>query len=153
MWVSRMMKITFSRSEIMLFVNRYSDVYNFDQLLLYAEGTRFTPEKHEASQKFAHEKGLPVLKHHLTPRTKGFTASLPHLRGKVGAIYDIQLAFKPTEIVKPTMTNLLLGEKVEAHMYINRIPLKDVPEGDEAAAAWLHEVYQKKVSRRIPISY
>ncbi|XP_015513611.1 1-acyl-sn-glycerol-3-phosphate acyltransferase gamma isoform X1 [Neodiprion pinetum] len=113
-------------------------------LLLYAEGTRFTPEKHEASQKFAHEKGLPVLKHHLTPRTKGFTASLPHLRGKVGAIYDIQLAFKPTEVVKPTMTNLLLGEKVEAHMYINRIPLAEVPEGDEAAAAWLHQIYQKK---------
>ncbi|CAG5099677.1 Similar to AGPAT3: 1-acyl-sn-glycerol-3-phosphate acyltransferase gamma (Homo sapiens) [Cotesia congregata] len=85
-------------------------------LLLYAEGTRFTAEKLELSQKFAKEKGLPILKHHLTPRTKGFTASIPHLRGKVDALYDIQLAFNPKAAIKPTMTNLLRGEKVEAHI-------------------------------------
>jgi len=59
-----------------------------------AEGTRFTAEKHEASKNFAKEKGLPILKHHLTPRTKGFTTSLPYLHGKFGAIYDVQLSFK-----------------------------------------------------------
>ncbi|XP_043278505.1 1-acyl-sn-glycerol-3-phosphate acyltransferase gamma-like [Venturia canescens] len=113
-------------------------------LLLYAEGTRFTAEKHEASQEFAKKKGLPLLKHHLTPRTKGFTASIPHLRGKVEAIYDIQIAFKPSDPVKPTMTNLLYGKKVEAHMYFQRIPLSEVPDGEEAAAAWLHQIYQQK---------
>lgn len=114
--------------------------------MLYAEGTRFTPQKAEASQQFAKERGLPVLKHHLTPRTRGFTASIPHLRGKVEAIYDIQLAFRPTETVNATMTNLLLGKKVEAHMYINRIPLSSVPEAEEAAAQWLHERYLIKVN-------
>jgi lysophosphatidic acid acyltransferase/lysophosphatidylinositol acyltransferase len=59
-----------------------------------AEGTRFTTEKHEASKKFAEEKGLPVLKHHLTPRTKGFTTSLPYLHGKFGGIYNVQLSFQ-----------------------------------------------------------
>lgn len=59
-----------------------------------AEGTRFTTEKHEASKKFAEEKGLPILKHHLTPRIKGFTTSLPYLHGKFGGIYDVQLSFK-----------------------------------------------------------
>ncbi|XP_015126590.1 1-acyl-sn-glycerol-3-phosphate acyltransferase gamma [Diachasma alloeum] len=113
-------------------------------LLLYAEGTRFTQKKHAVSEKFASEKGLPVLKHHLTPRTKGFTASLPFLRGKVNAIYDIQLGFDSKASVKPTMTNLLKGEKCEAHLYINRIPLSDVPEGEEEAAAWLHKRYQEK---------
>ncbi|KAJ8673941.1 hypothetical protein QAD02_005203 [Eretmocerus hayati] len=113
-------------------------------LLLYAEGTRFTQEKSKASQDFARQKGLPILKHHLTPRTRGFIASMPHLRGKVKAIYDIQLAFKPSESVKPTMKNLLLGRKVEAHMYINRIPLDSVPENDEAAAQWLHDIYLTK---------
>lgn len=114
-------------------------------MLLYAEGTRFTPEKAEASQKFAQEKGLPVLKHHLTPRTRGFTASIPHMKGKVGGIYDVQLAFKSSD-TKPTITNLLLGKATDAHMYINRIPLDSVPEGDEAAAKWLQNIYQVKVS-------
>lgn len=113
-------------------------------LLLYPEGTRFTSKKLEASQKFAIEKGLPVLKYHLTPRTKGFTASIPHMRGKATAIYDIQIAFKPSDSVKPTMRNLLLGKRVEGHMYAKRIPIEEVPEGDEAAAEWLQKLYQQK---------
>lgn len=77
------------------------------QLLLNAEGTRFTPAKHAASQKFAAEHGLPVLKHHLTPRTKGFIASLPSLKAKCPAIYDIQLVVKPDEKVPNPIINLL----------------------------------------------
>ncbi|XP_032662990.1 1-acyl-sn-glycerol-3-phosphate acyltransferase gamma-like [Odontomachus brunneus] len=113
-------------------------------LLLYPEGTRFTPKKLEASQKFAIEKGLPVLKYHLTPRTKGFTASINHMRGKATAIYDIQMAFKPSDPIKPTMKNLLFGKRLEGHMYAKRIPIDEVPEGDEAAAEWLHKLYQQK---------
>ncbi|XP_011161524.1 1-acyl-sn-glycerol-3-phosphate acyltransferase gamma [Solenopsis invicta] len=113
-------------------------------LLLYPEGTRFTPKKLEASQKFAIEKGLPVLKYHLTPRTKGFTASIPHMRGKATAIYDIQIAFKPSDPVKPTMRNLLLGKPLQGHMYAKRISIEEVPEGDEAAAEWLQKLYQQK---------
>ena len=40
---------------------------------MFCEGTRFTKEKHEASMKIAREKGLRELKHHLLPRTKGFS--------------------------------------------------------------------------------
>ena len=39
--------------------------------MLFCEGTRFTKKKHEESMKVAREKGLPELKHHLLPRTKG----------------------------------------------------------------------------------
>lgn len=68
-------------------------------LLLNAEGTRFTEKKHEASVKFAQDRGMTVLKHHLIPRTKGFTASLESLRGRCPAIYDINLAFKKDAVV------------------------------------------------------
>lgn len=64
----------------------------FLKLSLFPEGTRFTSDKHAASMKIAAEKGLPLLKHHLLPRTKGFTASIPHLRGKFDAIYDVVMA-------------------------------------------------------------
>ena len=40
---------------------------------MFCEGTRFTKEKHAESMKIAREKGLPELKHHLLPRTKGFS--------------------------------------------------------------------------------
>lgn len=51
-------------------------------LLLFAEGTRFTKEKYEASVKFSKEKGLHILKHHLQPRTKGFVYTIQRLQEK-----------------------------------------------------------------------
>lgn len=69
------------------------------QLLLNAEGTRFTPTKHAASVKFAEERGMTVLKHHLIPRTKGFTASLPRLQESCPGLYDIQIVFKKDDKV------------------------------------------------------
>lgn len=63
-------------------------------MLLYAEGTRFTKEKQETSVKFAQSKGLPELKEHLLPRTKGFSVGLPHFRHNLPAVYNVQLAFK-----------------------------------------------------------
>ena len=41
-------------------------------LLLYPEGTRFTPEKHQASIEFAKEKNVAHYKNLLIPRPKGF---------------------------------------------------------------------------------
>lgn len=51
------------------------------QFLLYCEGTRFTEKKHRVSMEVAASKGLPVLKYHLLPRTKGFTTAVQCLRG------------------------------------------------------------------------
>ncbi|XP_073981181.1 1-acyl-sn-glycerol-3-phosphate acyltransferase delta-like isoform X2 [Rhodnius prolixus] len=113
-------------------------------LLLFAEGTRFSDDKHKASLNFAKEKGLPLLQHHLTPRTKGFTASLPHLRGRVPAIYNIQLCFDKSDYVKPTVMNLLLGKPIVGHMHFERIPVENVPEDEEEAAQWLRDLYNKK---------
>ncbi|XP_017862635.1 PREDICTED: 1-acyl-sn-glycerol-3-phosphate acyltransferase gamma-like [Drosophila arizonae] len=113
-------------------------------LLLNAEGTRFTPAKHEASVKFAQERGMTPLKHHLIPRTKGFTASLPTLRGICPVIYDINLAFKSDEKVPPTMLSLLNGKSVEPYMLMRRIPLEQVPEGEKEAADWLQKLFVEK---------
>ena len=44
------------------------------------------------------------------------------------------------------MTDLLLGKSVQAHLYICRIPLDQVPLEEEACAQWLYELYQKKVT-------
>lgn len=51
------------------------------KFLLYCEGTRFTPKKHQVSMEVAESKGLPTLKYHLLPRTKGFWVTVQSLRG------------------------------------------------------------------------
>lgn len=113
-------------------------------LLLNAEGTRFTSKKHEASIKFAEDRGIPVLKHHLIPRTKGFTASLQSLRGRCPAVYDINLAFKRGSRVPPTIYSLLNGHSVEGFMFIRRIPLDTIPNDEERAAEWLQNLFREK---------
>ncbi|XP_053683813.1 1-acyl-sn-glycerol-3-phosphate acyltransferase delta-like [Sabethes cyaneus] len=112
-------------------------------LLLNAEGTRFTEKKHEASVLFARERGMVELKHHLIPRSKGFTASLPHLRGK-SSILDIQLAISKDSPVKPTIFNILNGKGLVAHMHVRRIPTDTLPENEEKAAEWLQNLFVEK---------
>ncbi|XP_020777000.1 1-acyl-sn-glycerol-3-phosphate acyltransferase delta [Boleophthalmus pectinirostris] len=112
--------------------------------LLHCEGTRFTPKKHEISMQVAESKGLPKLKYHLLPRTKGFWVTVQNLRGNAAAVYDSTLNFRNNEA--PTLLGLLNGKKYHADLYVRRIPLDTVPEGEAECAAWLHKLYQEKDS-------
>lgn len=54
-------------------------------LAVFPEGTDFTEHKCIRSQKYASENGLPILKHVLLPKTKGFCACLEDLGGCLDA--------------------------------------------------------------------
>ncbi|MEQ2159379.1 1-acyl-sn-glycerol-3-phosphate acyltransferase delta [Goodea atripinnis] len=112
--------------------------------LLYCEGTRFTPKKHQISMQVAEGKGLPQLKYHLLPRTKGFYVTVQNLRGTAAAVYDSTLNFRNNEV--PTLLGILNGKKYHADLYVRRIPLESVPDDEAECAAWLHKLYQEKVS-------
>lgn len=112
--------------------------------LLHCEGTRFTPKKHEISMQVAKSKGLPPLKHHLLPRTKGFWVTVQNLRGNAAAVYDSTLNFRNND--SPTLLGLLSGRKYHADLYVRRIPLDLIPEDEDECAAWLHKLYQEKDS-------
>ncbi|KAM6997339.1 1-acyl-sn-glycerol-3-phosphate acyltransferase delta [Tautogolabrus adspersus] len=110
--------------------------------LLYCEGTRFTQKKHLISMQVAESKGLPKLKHHLLPRTKGFWVTVQNLRGTAAAVYDSTLNFRDKEA--PTLLDILNGKKFHADLYVRRIPLESIPEDEAECAAWLHKLYQEK---------
>lgn len=109
--------------------------------VMTAEGTRFTKEKHDASVKFAMERNLIPLKHHLIPRAKGFITCVPILKtAKNLSVLNLQLAFDKNAPVEPTLVNLLRGEKLVAHVYIDRIPISEV----KGTSDYLQEIYQEK---------
>ncbi|XP_055025500.2 1-acyl-sn-glycerol-3-phosphate acyltransferase delta [Misgurnus anguillicaudatus] len=110
--------------------------------LLHCEGTRFTEKKHKLSMEVAEKKGLPKLKYHLLPRTKGFCVTVQNLRGTVTAVYDSTLNFRNNEM--PTLLGMLNGKKYHADLYVRRIPLESIPEDESECAAWLHKLYQEK---------
>lgn len=116
----------------------------------FCEGTRFTRDKVEASQKFAEERGLVAPKYHLIPRTKGFVAVMRHIKQRQREnpdlkiwIYNAQIAYEDTgamniaDIVKR-------GLKPKGHIYFERISIDEVPNDDEGCAKWLHNLYLKK---------
>ncbi|KAK3880487.1 hypothetical protein Pcinc_015018 [Petrolisthes cinctipes] len=113
-------------------------------MLLFAEGTRFTPAKYKASMEFARNRGLPELQWHLIPRTRGFVQCIQSLHGNFSAIYDVTLGINTEEGVAPTVQNMLNGRKVVGEAYVRRIPLDQVPLDEKAASEYLHELYRSK---------
>ncbi|XP_063297291.1 1-acyl-sn-glycerol-3-phosphate acyltransferase delta [Pelobates fuscus] len=110
--------------------------------LIHCEGTRFTEKKHVISMQVAETKGLPKLKHHLLPRTKGFAITVQSLRNVVTAVYDSTLNFRDNE--NPTLLGVLNGKKYHADLFVRRIPLEEIPEDEQECASWLHKLYQEK---------
>lgn len=44
----------------------------------------------------------------------------------------------------PTMKNVLLGKKISASMFMERIPIDTIPTDEKLASQWLHDLYKKK---------
>nr|XP_051711135.1 1-acyl-sn-glycerol-3-phosphate acyltransferase delta isoform X1 [Oryctolagus cuniculus] len=123
----------------LLHLRDYPEKYLF---LIHCEGTRFTEKKHQISMQVARAKGLPSLKHHLLPRTKGFAVTVRCLRDVVSAVYDCTLNFRNNE--NPTLLGVLNGKKYHADFYVRRIPMAEIPEDEDQCSAWLHKLYQEK---------
>ncbi|XP_053205237.1 1-acyl-sn-glycerol-3-phosphate acyltransferase delta-like [Panonychus citri] len=119
----------------------YDDVIT---LLIFAEGTRYTKEKYENSVKYCKEKGLDILEHHLYPRSRGFVYTIQKLKDSLPAIYNIQVAFRK-EDPPATLTNILKRQSLRGYMYIQRVPMKDIPkEDDQQISNFLLDIYKQK---------
>ncbi|XP_049353709.1 1-acyl-sn-glycerol-3-phosphate acyltransferase PLS1-like isoform X2 [Solanum verrucosum] len=89
----------------------FQELNDFHQpfwLAVFVEGTRFTHTKLLAAQEYAVSVGKPIPRNVLIPRTKGFVASVSHLRSIIPAIYDITLAI-PKDKPRPTLLRMLRG--------------------------------------------
>ncbi|XP_029926598.1 1-acyl-sn-glycerol-3-phosphate acyltransferase gamma [Myripristis murdjan] len=123
-------------------LNQLKDYPENMWVLLYCEGTRFTEKKHQISMEVADSKGLPRLKYHLLPRTKGFTTTLHCLRDTASAVYDVTLNFRDGQA--PTLLDIVKGRKYKADMSLRRYPVEQIPEDEKECAEWLHRLYQEK---------
>nr|XP_023648697.1 1-acyl-sn-glycerol-3-phosphate acyltransferase gamma [Paramormyrops kingsleyae]XP_023648698.1 1-acyl-sn-glycerol-3-phosphate acyltransferase gamma [Paramormyrops kingsleyae]XP_023648699.1 1-acyl-sn-glycerol-3-phosphate acyltransferase gamma [Paramormyrops kingsleyae]XP_023648700.1 1-acyl-sn-glycerol-3-phosphate acyltransferase gamma [Paramormyrops kingsleyae]XP_023648702.1 1-acyl-sn-glycerol-3-phosphate acyltransferase gamma [Paramormyrops kingsleyae] len=130
------------RNTVFSGLERLRDYPEFMWFLLYCEGTRFTEKKHQISMQVAESKGLPKLKYHLLPRTKGFTTTLQCLKGTVSAVYDVTLNFKDKK--NPTLLGIINGEQYKADMSLRRFPVEEIPEDEQECSTWLHTLYQEK---------
>ncbi|KAJ8797150.1 hypothetical protein J1605_017378 [Eschrichtius robustus] len=99
-------------SESLLHLRDYPEKYFF---LIHCEGTRFTEKKHQISMQVAQAKGLPSLKHHLLPRTKGFAITVRSLRNVGGERAELgDLPASPAPALRPPRPSILRGEPAGA---------------------------------------
>ncbi|XP_072037184.1 uncharacterized protein [Amphiura filiformis] len=114
--------------------------------LLFCEGTRFTQAKHEKSIEFARKQGIEPLKHHLLPRTKGFTMCIDGFKGNgVPAMYDCCVGYDTVRGAQPTLTNILQGRKQVFHLLGKRVLMEDIPNNtEEECAEYCYNLYKKK---------
>lgn len=116
---------------------------SFFNFLLFCEGTRFTEKKREMSMKYAREKGLPELKHHILPRTKGFTMLLQGAEDQIGGVYNLTVGFKKTA-AEPTLLSIIKGRACQAEMFVKRIPVAQIPKDTNGCNDWVHQLYREK---------
>eukprot|EP00043_Microstomoeca_roanoka_P013761 m.135279 g.135279 ORF g.135279 m.135279 type:complete len:438 (-) comp15844_c3_seq2:86-1399(-) len=108
--------------------------------MIYAEGTRLTPDKLEQSQQFCRERNLPVLKNVMCPRTKGWVLVMQELRHVVDSVITLTLAFPDVE---PGLFTLLSGTSFRVHVYMERFPITQVPGDETASSDWCMQAYQR----------
>ncbi|KAJ7413170.1 1-acyl-sn-glycerol-3-phosphate acyltransferase delta [Willisornis vidua] len=107
--------------------------------LIHCEGTRFTEQKHQISMQVAEAKGLPKLKYHLLPRTKGFAVTVQCLRN----VDTFSCGIFGIAAVKRALKSAVLLSVILLHIFL-RIPLEEVPEDEQECSTWLHKLYQEK---------
>lgn len=123
-------------------------------LVIFPEGTRYNvlnTQLIEKSQKFAAERGLQVLSHVLTPRTKATEASFEVLSSDyLDAVYDLTIAYSNAyespvpRRPAPSMTDFLLSRGQKVHVYCRRFAAHDFPKDNEETKKWLHERFAEK---------
>lgn len=92
--------------------------------------------------------------HLLYPRTKGFVATVQHLRRAphVKAVYDLTVAYQhgtrfqaaPSMWETLSAAGLSDGLGYRFHVHARRFLLTDLPEEDEALAKWLEQRWLEK---------
>lgn len=118
-------------------------------MIIYAEGTRRTPEKLAAAQGFAKKRDLAPLRHVLQPRTKGFVSTVAALRGVATVVYDITIAYgeDPAAPVDPSFLRMHFTTALQnrvVHVHQRRIPIDTIPKDEEGAKKWLYKLYEQK---------
>ncbi|KAI3841002.1 hypothetical protein MKX03_018233 [Papaver bracteatum] len=129
-------------SKMLQMLSTFTDPRDPIWLAVFPEGTDYTEQKCMRSQKYAAEKGLPVLKNVLLPKTKGFHACLDTLRSSLDAVYDVTIGYRHR---CPTLMDNVYGvDPSEVHIHIRRIPLNKIPISEDETAAWLMNTFELK---------
>ncbi|CAO3566497.1 hypothetical protein BGZ70_000960 [Mortierella alpina] len=155
MWIMGMLFINRNWQQDQLKINkmfaRILDIQAPVWVASFLEGSRLTPSKLAASQKFMLGRGLPLLSNVMMPRTKGFIACVNKFRGThVKCVYDFTFAYYHQTKgfgVPPDLVRVHTGQlspEYKFHVHVRRYQLDDLPEDEEKLSEWVVQKYVEK---------
>ena len=128
---------------------RYFTDINYPLLLLiFPEGTDYSMHSMTKSKSYAEKNNLPIYKHVLHPRLRGFTYCVEKMRSHNGidAIYDVTIGYLGN--ICQSEFDLAMGNLPKnVHFHIKRHPIGDVPESIEGLEKWCTEKWAEKEAR------
>ncbi len=110
-------------------------------MISFLESTRATKQKLVADAIRTIEMELKPLNHHLFPRPSGIVATVQGLRTHVSAIYDVEILYHD---FTPGLWDLVSGKVAKITIHINRIPIEDVPAGDDEIYSFVKDIFYHK---------
>lgn len=110
-------------------------------LVSFVEGTRFSLAKLRDAQAYARTHGLPVPRHTLVPRSKGFAASIEGLRSHITTVYDLTIGY---ENGVPSLWQYIEGLVTRIHVHVRRFPIEDLPHSADDLREWLLARWEEK---------
>eukprot|EP01114_Cavostelium_apophysatum_P019393 TRINITY_DN6240_c0_g1_i1.p1 TRINITY_DN6240_c0_g1~~TRINITY_DN6240_c0_g1_i1.p1 ORF type:complete len:383 (+),score=54.46 TRINITY_DN6240_c0_g1_i1:71-1219(+) len=113
-------------------------------ILIFPEGTDFSPAKRERGLKYAQEQNIQPFKNLLVPRVKGFASIAHNVRPRLDAVYDFTIAYDNGDIT-PTLWSAWTGWYPRVvNIDVRRIPAKEVPEDKVALKQFLIDSFTRK---------
>jgi 1-acyl-sn-glycerol-3-phosphate acyltransferase len=121
------------------------DIGRTEAVLMYPEGTRFTPEKLSRAKEIVAERQphlAPLaqrLHNVLPPRLAGPLALLDESRG-VDVVFCAHVGLDGFEYISDVWRGGLVGQTIRVKFW--RVPAAEVPTGEDAMAEWLYARWQ-----------
>jgi len=135
-----------SAGEIERLLGLTPDLNEGEGILIYPEGTRFTPAKLARAQEIVRERQPDVapladrLKHLLPPRLGGPLALIeaaPH----ADIVFCGHVGFDGFQFISDIWAGRLVGSTIGVKFW--RVPAEEIPDGEAARAEWLYGEWQK----------
>lgn len=115
-------------------------------LMTFPEGTRQTPKKLAASQKYMRSLGIEPFQNVLCPRSKGLWATTQALGNRIDAIYDLTIDYNLPQA--PSFWKFISGTLPDYTLRVRRYPMGEVPMTQDAQKNWLIERFREKDKTR-----
>ncbi|VVU94568.1 Acyltransferase [seawater metagenome] len=117
-------------------------------ILIFPEGTRFSPPKLKKSNEYSLKNNYPQFNNVLLPKTKGTHRVMCGLlnNNNIKGFYDLTINLKGIEKGKAHRTSdLIFKDDIKSvHIHVKKINICSIPRNEDAFRGWLHDLYKSK---------